>query len=261
MKLLNSRTKIAVIVLLAIGISCFFFSKEKLPQVINGTPEQAKLETKKTDTPPPKKGQRNSSLRDSKLIDGGVKNSKSSNQDSYHFWDPRKANAPMAYEMVNSLGVLTTRAAEEVRLSPEERQAVQSNFNEFLANAENDTSSRARLDSEKSDPSKGITVYNIPASPDRGKALLDQLYSSISKSIGEERALTLCKSFDPHQFLGGVGSNDIQIQFHTPGSALGAGRDMVKYTITDPSSGAITTTAVMNLDAFKERFGTAFIFE
>ena len=262
MKFSNVRIGLALIIaVLVLGIVWISFSGNKNLGIAAGDAERIQFELRNAKDIHSYQNPRENGSQKREDRAGKIRNSKLTDKNTYHFYDPAKANAPMPYEMVNEQGMLTTRAAEEARLSSDERQAVQSEFNRFLINAENDTSRRAKLDPEKSDSTEGITVYNIPASPDRGKALLDELYSSISKSIGKERASVLCGKFDPNKFLGGVGRTDIQIQFHAPTSKFGDGREMVKYIITDPSSGAVTTTAVMDLDEFKKVFGATFIFE
>jgi len=120
---------------------------------------------------------------------------------------------------------------------------------------------RAELDEEASDQENGKTVYYIPATPDRGQALLNAFQIGLVNSLGQERGTKLFKAFDPRTKYGGFGRYDVMVEFQE--AEPGEERKVmpVKWKYFDPVSGGATTTAEMTLEAFEAYFGGSFMSE
>ena len=177
-----------------------------------------------------------------------------------YFFNPQ-AGEPPKFAGLNESGRITTRAAEVIGLSREERTDVQNAFNAIFAKAESDFVSRAVYDESASKPDSGIYVFDVPATQDRGASLLLELHQRLYELLGDSRAESLCREIDPEQLRGGLGRRDMRCQIYTPDSKVGGGGTVVHYQLTNAEIGAMDTTAEMTLEAFKERFGDVFSFQ
>jgi hypothetical protein len=176
------------------------------------------------------------------------------------FWD-NENNSKIKYSLLDKNGNITTAAAEAARLSPEERNAAQQIIGAIKSDVEKDTAARAMLDKAKSSITEGKTVYQIPASSDRGEDALANIQNQLTNALGADKAAILCKSYDPSLTMGGFGKYDVQLEFYSPESKIGAGSNLVQFDYTDPVSGAVVTHAEMDLSHFKSVYGNSFVFD
>lgn len=160
----------------------------------------------------------------------------------------------LPYSLVGEGGKITTASVEAARLTEVEKRDVQAVLDESFSSAEEDFLSRlVRVDSE-SDPELGVTVFSIPASPDRAEEILGRIRESMSSAIGPDRSAMLIKTFDIDNCVIGLGRKDVKIEVKTPPQGSNA-ITLIDYTFTDPDSGKISAEGQCSIRAFKLRFG------
>lgn len=123
-------------------------------------------------------------------------------------------SAPSVFER-EIIGMLTASAGEKLQLDPGQTEQVNQRFQELNRAAGKALASSAVLNESESDPDQNLFVYDIPALPDRGEALLQSLKEQMAKDLGVAASSRVHKSFidsEPaRELYGGYGRYDLKI--------------------------------------------------
>lgn len=171
--------------------------------------------------------------------------------------DPKSYRAPL----FNAQGQLTTGAAEAAGIDDNERVRIQAEIDKMRDEFEVATSLRAVSNAKLSDPTKGITVFDIPAPKDRGAGIRSDLSERLKFIVGERRARVLMDSLADTDAFGGFGAYDVRLRFFPADPKNGIGIDGVEYIATDPVTGKRTESAMMSMDMFRQYYGGTFVFD
>lgn len=168
-------------------------------------------------------------------------------------------NAPVSPSFPLLLGGrLSPDAARHAGLSDTERAEIESVVREMWEKASAEFRDRARYDREASDPAKQKWVYHIPASPDRGKVLREDLARDFKAIVGEERQRLLFTGLESFESLGAYGRFDVQLEFDGDAGKW-------KYERHDPDNGAVASLGEIDplyLEShFELQFGAGFLEE
>jgi hypothetical protein len=157
-------------------------------------------------------------------------------------------------------GNITTGAAEHLGLNPEQRMKAQEILKALLKSAEADLAARAVYDKTNSDENAGIVTYQVSASPDRGRSLLQSFSDNLDKGLGDKLGRQIYGMFDSNMLFGGFGKYDTEIKiFEDYDKSRRTPMPMIEYSYRDPETGDVQFGGVLSHEAFKENFGEAFV--
>lgn len=154
-------------------------------------------------------------------------------------------------------GRVTSAAAEAFGFTDEERKEVDRAVAISFAKLRNLVAERAVFDEVRSSSEEGLEVYSIPALPDRGEGLFNELKDDLIKILGPSRGREFCQSFDRGGAFSGFGSLDTTVKFHVPPSPE-APEDMVEMIARNPDNGNPVASWVAPFEDFQERYGQVF---
>ncbi len=149
---------------------------------------------------------------------------------------------------------ITTGAAEAADLTPDERKAVDDILRAAWKKIAADFAARAVPVHGESDPEAGISVFTIPARPDRGKGYVAELETALDAAVGVSKRSILMSRLNPDHALGGFGSFNVRMEFKTKGGFV------FKCLYLDPDSGETELDLSGGLDTFVEYFDDSFEF-
>ena len=150
-------------------------------------------------------------------------------------------------------GILPSGLARELGFNAEQTKAAQSEITRFRKKMEDSVSARAYRDEDASEPE--IDVYRIPALPDGGQALRDELESKLADIGGKDAAAELIETLGTEVF-GGYGRYDVTVKFSPDAERSEVGHPIqADYVYTDPENGTKVLWGNSTLDSFSEKFG------
>lgn len=181
-------------------------------------------------------------------------NKKNTPKSNYsYFYDSRTSGA-LPYYLTSNNGGITTGAAEAAKLTQFEKTEVESALDAAFRRSEDDFLSRLiRVDSE-SHPENGVTVFRIPASPDRAEMIMGDLRTAISNIVGLKRGSILTSCFDVDACVVGLGRKDVRLEIKVPPKDEKT-ITLINYEFTDPDSGKSISSGQSSIRAFRARFG------
>lgn len=152
---------------------------------------------------------------------------------------------------------LTAEAAEVLGLDANERAAVQKRFDQLFAEEARDFAQRGVLRTELSDVENGISIYDYPASEDRGAAVRAKLRADLERLAGTEEAELMMASLTPPH-CGFYGRLDVRIMFFRVPAAGDAGDfDLnISWECVDPRTGRpVLSHSRISADRLRMCFG------
>jgi hypothetical protein len=150
---------------------------------------------------------------------------------------------------------VTDNALEAAGLDPSERDAVQAKIDKLWKDMSAGMAIRVRANDVKSNPSKGIYVFNIPANPELGNKLLSSLKSDLEQKYGVNSAQTLVGGFQTMQHFGNFGKLDIEVKFQRNKNDDKLAYD---YIAVDSKTGKSVVGGSSDVDRIQQTFGDIF---
>ncbi len=170
---------------------------------------------------------------------------------SYH--EPQARHA-----LLSSDHRVTKAALKEAGVPESKEPEIQKLLDDVSKEMERSIAVRAKLNETKSDPARGIAVYEIPADRDRGDKILESLGQEFTRLTGPSSAKLLMSALRPTQQFGWYGKLDVEVKFQPQPDTIQADKLEAVFTCRDPETGTVILGGSSDMDHFRESFGDSF---
>jgi len=163
------------------------------------------------------------------------------------------------YEMFTPDGRLNDQILEVAGIPSAKRDVVQQVFDDTTEAVSASLRTRMVPDEEKTDPTKQIQAYRIPADPEEAERLLSSFKKALASTCGETSAAILLEFYEPQNRFGNFGCCDMTLERGTrretrmhvgrPDESIETGEFYIEFVATKPG----TTEQVVRISCVEGR--------